>query len=371
MGAEVVSRMHGLPLAKALVSSTMEDKDNINILTSSDACVETRDDKCTTDTNGGCYEFRKDDDSDVIDDTEDNDTISDHDEMKQQQQLMSMLPLVLSPLNAPFIDKNIATFVIIPTLAVMFYNSFGALLIETQGEADFTAITASLLASSSHLLHSYTEVLEIFPLLTKSLTTAIIQFSGDFMAQRYEQHQEKDATTIHSNKAYDLRRGLSLFADGLVLSGPLMHYCYEWMEQVWPTSEVEAGVGLARLFTSLRHVFFNDYIIDTTYIALSFIMTGFFEGYSWKEIVKNIRKDFGATVRASWLTSLGLIPVEILCFGYLSLSFRVLAMNFVDLLWGAIVSFYSHRSRIEDSKVQSDEVSTTEQPYEVDSHTRQ
>ena len=122
------------------------------------------------------------------------------------------------------------------------------------------------------------------------------------------------------------------------------------MEQIWPTS-VDDGIAIS--LATLCHVFVNDYVIDSIYIGLSFVFTGIIEGYSLRQVVDILRNDYVATVRASWITSLGLIPVEILCFGYLSLSFRVLAMNFVDLLWGAIVSFYSHRSRRGDPGVQN------------------
>mmetsp|Transcript_33008 Transcript_33008/g.77955 ORF Transcript_33008/g.77955 Transcript_33008/m.77955 type:complete len:143 (+) Transcript_33008:544-972(+) len=119
------------------------------------------------------------------------------------------------------------------------------------------------------------------------------------------------------------------------------------MEKAWPTSSDEGGL-LERPLATLCHVFVNDYFIDTFYIAISFVFTGLAEGYDRTEITEIFRKDFWATIQASWLVSLGLFPVEIFCFGYLSLSLRVLAMNFVDLLWGSIVSFYSHRSRREE-----------------------
>jgi len=350
MGAEVASRSHGLPLAQAKVSS-MKDEDNVGILTSTAAHFEAREDESTKDTDFNFDESRKSYDMDEIDCTKDNyDTISKHVEVKQQEKRPTMTPRLFSLLNGPSIEKNITTFILLPVMAITLYTYFGTSLIETQGQLNVKSIISSLLTSSSQPFDRYMVAIEKFPLLTKSLTTAIIQFLGDFAAQQYEKYRETGATKIHSNKVYDLRRGVSLFADGLLLSGPLMHYCFEWMEKTWPTSEEEDGVGLARPLATLCQVFFNDYIIDSTYIALSFVFTGIFEGYSLKEVVTIIRKDFWATIRASWLTSFGLIPIEMLCFGYLSLSFRVLAMNFVDLLWGAIVSFYSHRSRTVEPK---------------------
>ena len=244
------------------------------------------------------------------------------------------------------LGSGIFIFILIPALLLIAHHIFGegnlGILGDTIGFSSNNTSTLFVLALLNDASTWYLMVLEERPVLTKALTTGIIQLFGDYAAQRYEQKQEIDATKTHDKTGYDLRRGLSLFADGLLLSGPLLHYCFEWMEQIWPTS-VDDGMAIS--LATLCHVFVNDYVIDSIYIGLSFIFTGIIEGYSLRQVVDILRKDYVATVRASWITSLGLIPVEILCFGYLSLSFRVLAMNFVDLLWGAIVSFYSHRSR--------------------------
>ncbi len=241
------------------------------------------------------------------------------------------------------LESGVITFVLIPAALLIAYEIFREGYLGRSRDTTSISFVFSFLNDTSNW---YLMVLEERPVLTKALTTGIIQFFGDYAAQRYEQQQEIEITKTHDKKGYDLRRGLSLFADGLLLSGPLLHYCFEWMEEIWPTG-VDSGMAIVSMAT-LCHVFVNDYVIDSIYIGLSFVFTGIVEGYSLRQVVDILRKDYVATVRASWITSLGLIPVEILCFGYLSLSFRVLAMNFVDLLWGAIVSFYSHRSRREN-----------------------
>lgn len=97
---------------------------------------------------------------------------------------------------------------------------------------------------------------------------------------------------------------------------------------------------------TLVHVLVNDYVIDSIYIALSFVFTGVVEGHV-HDLVHILHQDLWATIMASWCTSLVFIPVEFVCFGYLDVALRVLAMNVIDLLWGAIISFVSHRTRRE------------------------
>ena len=248
---------------------------------------------------------------------------------------------ILSHLKEIMFRSNVFAFLLIPAALIPVCVFFEVSSMVSIGSVD--SVTSFTLALAGNMSDWYMTILEEFPVLTKSLTTGIVQFFGDYAAQRYEQQNGNETSSNQKEKAYDLRRGLSLFCDGLLLSGPLLHYCFEWMEEIWPTGGDEVIV-----LATLCHVFVNDYIIDSIYIGLSFVFTGVIEGYTLGQVAEIFRKDYGATVRASWMTSLGLIPVEIWCFGYLSLSFRVLAMNFVDLLWGAIVSFYSHRSRGEN-----------------------
>ncbi|KAG7342866.1 Mpv17 / PMP22 family protein [Nitzschia inconspicua] len=197
-----------------------------------------------------------------------------------------------------------------------------------------------VVATSFSPFEWYIRQLELFPVQTKAITTGCIQFWGDLAAQYYESRRKrKSKNTKDSTFKYNLRRGMSLSADGMLLSGPLLHYCFEAMETYLPTE------GDGNVMVTLTHVLINDYIIDSVYIALSFAFTSLAEGYSLLELVRIFRNDFWATVSASWCTSLAFTPIEFVCFGYLPLHFRVLFMNFVDLVWGAIISFFSHRSR--------------------------
>lgn len=205
-----------------------------------------------------------------------------------------------------------------------------------------------LLQLPASSLDWYILCLEESPVMTKSITTAIIQIAGDYCAQFVEEYRIRSSngrsssswqSVIASN--YDARRGLSMAADGFFLSGPLLHYAFEFMEHVVPTDTSSDGhASLA----ALLHVLLNDYVVDSVYLALSFVFVTAAEGHTG-DMVQIFQKDFFNTLKASWGTSIALIPVEFLSFLYLPLSFRVLAMNFLDIIWGAIISFVAHRSR--------------------------
>lgn len=205
----------------------------------------------------------------------------------------------------------------------------------------------------SSFFDSYMLSLENRPVLTKSTTTAFIQFCGDYFAQSYEifQFSQREQQRFQLRNVvwipkYDIRRGLSMAADGMLLSGPLLHYAFEAMEAVFPTETEDAKTDWLSAATAL-HVIANDYIVDSVYLFFSFFFVAIAEGHI-QDLPKLFRKDFLATLKASWVTSVALMPIEYLCFSGLPFSLRVLSMNFVDLLWGAVISFVAHRGRKHD-----------------------
>lgn len=236
----------------------------------------------------------------------------------------------------------------------------------------FGIIAASILLSSfvvqkgfgscttliSTALDWYMTCLDERPVLTKSATTAFIQYLGDCFAQIYEAYRIRcdDGKILGLRQIiwipnYDIRRGLSLAADGMLLSGPILHYAFEFLERILPT-EIEEGSATSNGWLSIAtilHVLANDYIVDSVYLLFSFVFVALAEGHV-RDLPTLLRKDMLATLQASWGTSVVFMPVEYICFSRLPFSLRVLSMNFIDVVWGAIISFVAHRSRRQDHR---------------------
>ncbi|KAL7562183.1 hypothetical protein ACA910_013442 [Epithemia clementina (nom. ined.)] len=195
----------------------------------------------------------------------------------------------------------------------------------------------------------YSVLLETNPMVTKSVSAGVIGAIGDFMAQWLEHgglaskskkpsNTSTKSTISSAISRYNARRGFAIFADGLLLSGPLMHLGYEVFEHVLPIS---GGGTLA----ALAHVVADTVLLDSIFIATTFWMTGLFEGFSIQQILSQFRRDYVATIKAGGLTSFLVMPVELICFRFLPLSFRVLAVNFIDIVWDGVISYMAHRSR--------------------------
>lgn len=196
-----------------------------------------------------------------------------------------------------------------------------------------------LLASTAqNACLSYTALLAQYPIATKSVSAAVIGFVGDYMAQYFEYRIRKKT---HAPFALDWRRAFSIVVDGIAISGPLMHYGYNLFEHILPTTASGEGSILA----AIVHVLADSILLDSIFVATTFIVTGFIEGYKASQIREQIRNDYFPTLKASWAASTLVFPIELACFRLLPLSFRVLAVNCIDVLWDAVISFMAHRSR--------------------------
>ena len=202
------------------------------------------------------------------------------------------------------------------------------------------------------------------PVVTKSVTSGVIGVFGDCMAQGLEHvlHQRQHKRQgMHVDKSaastlkYDSRRGLSILLDGLFLSGPLMHVGYELFDRILPIAAGGSGAALL-------HVLADSIFLDALFVASTFIVTGRMEGYSFRQIVPQLRRDYVPALKASWATSTFLMPIEFVCFRFLPLSYRVLAVNFIDVIWDGVISFMAHRGRQDKPAVVEDDSATVAVP---------
>lgn len=186
----------------------------------------------------------------------------------------------------------------------------------------------------------YMGVLLQFPLITKCVTTAVIGLLGDTAAQVLEERiqAKKNGRRMQILRKFDARRGLAVLGDGVLISGPLLHFAYNVLESIIPVAGPYASLA------ALIQVLIDDFVLDAIFVAIMFVTTGVAEGYT-RQIIPQFRKDFFNTIKAGWVTSLLLMPLEFVCFRFLPLNFRVLGMNIIDIFWEAIISFMVHRRR--------------------------
>ena len=219
--------------------------------------------------------------------------------------------------------------------------------------------------AGKQVLQLYMHHLESNPLITKAVTSGFMGVLGDFMAQYVEHVRHNRRMSIgeydvqqgrqsslrggHYLPAFhlSLRRSVAILLDGLFISGPLMHLAYDAFEHVLPVTVVAGGgAAAASGVNAMIHVIADSILLDGIFVASAMSSSGLLEGYSFsKEIIPQLKSDYIPAWKASMATSAVMAPIEYACFRYLPLCFRVLAVNFTDIIWDGVVSFMTHRAR--------------------------
>ena len=219
----------------------------------------------------------------------------------------------------------------------------------------WTARIRALLAWLLHLLRRYLSTLERYPLLTKSISAGLIGGIGDLLAQRMERRvvrymlketsnvKGKDGADKIGNKSLDWYRSWSVTLEGVLVSGPLMHYFYDFLDSIIPVAT--EGSTTARMWSVAGlHVFIDAAVMDSIFVGSMMITTAVLEGQVHL-LFRQLRMDYVDAVKVSWCSSFFFAPVQCALFRFVPLPLRVLAMNVQDIIWSAAISHMTHRSR--------------------------
>jgi hypothetical protein len=151
----------------------------------------------------------------------------------------------------------------------------------SEGNSGISAVLMAIMG----VVSVYVGLLESAPILTRAVTAAIIGLFGDLCAQYFEQSQKKGtrypsrftvvSTCSSARRAsqvcpQDRNRSLAVIMDGLILSGPCLHFLYTGLEDLVPTSK-------GGFFPATVHVIADEFIFDPIFVVLFFLMTGVLE----------------------------------------------------------------------------------------------
>lgn len=274
-------------------------------------------------------------------------------------------------------DISLAS-VAIPNSALRAWQSFRWVDLKIAMGAASIVLSYLLIVPAAAFLQSFTSRMQIggaflatwymgclskFPVWTKATTSAGIGWIGDTAAQVMEERlrilpEMKGFTNNFTTTTnllgetnnvqkfwdyYDVRRGIANVADGIFVTGPLLHYAYNLLEWMVPVSGAAAGLGAT--MAAMTQVFIDDFILDALFVGILFLTTGLGEGYRLGDVWNQLRKDYVGAVKTSWMTSVVLMPMQFCLFRFFPLSVRVLGMNLIDVFWEGMVSFMVHRRR--------------------------
>ena len=189
-------------------------------------------------------------------------------------------------------------------------------------------------------------------LLTKSFTAGILGIVGDVCAQGIELHLDTGLVTTTDVlllfSTLDKQRTIAMFCDGL-LTGPLLHHIFEFYDKLLPLPDEDQSNNaspqkLKKVCLTVSHVLIDNIVMAWLYVSLTMCTTAIFEGH-YETIPHELKNDLFSAVKASWKSSVGLAPMQLMSFLYLPKNLKVLAVNVQDIVWVAVISYATHVNR--------------------------
>ena len=194
----------------------------------------------------------------------------------------------------------------------------------------------------SSMVSTYKRNLELHPLYSNIISAGVIGAIGDILSQYYEnilrsKHQH-GATSL-----YDFRRNLGVFLEGILISGPVLHYSFKLYELIFP---VKSSNDRIRNIMAAAQVIVDSVIMDPFHVLSAMVTVGLFEGFSFsKVLIPQLKKDYIPSVKIAWISSLLLSPFQYFTVRYLPLKWRVISISVQSTIWDAIIMFMAHKGR--------------------------
>lgn len=178
-------------------------------------------------------------------------------------------------------------------------------------------------AASGGLWAAYLSALESQPVLTKSLTAAVLSAASDVIAQLLKP-AEKDEDGRPLPKRVNLRSPMNQFIIGLAFKGPLIHAWLQVLDRLF------ASWDQSSLLTAAAKVFVDQTTFSLVFNRAYFYLAGALEGESCAAITKRLRTTFWPIIFTNmkvWsffnLVNFKLVPPHL----------RVLFGNVIGLFW--------------------------------------
>ena len=170
----------------------------------------------------------------------------------------------------------------------------------------------------------YLRCLETSPLVTKCVTSGLLNAAGDLFAQFMFEDAAKNGCDWK-------RAGVFTFL-GAALVGPCLHFWYSSL------SKIVAATGATGTAAAAVSLALDQLVFAPTFLAV-FIGSLFTIEGNAAEVPAKLKQDWGKTVVTNWKIW---VPFQFLNFRFVPVNLQVGAANVIALLWNTYMSWVSH-----------------------------
>ncbi|KAM9446916.1 peroxisomal membrane protein 2 [Clarias gariepinus] len=176
----------------------------------------------------------------------------------------------------------------------------------------------------TRLLQQYLHLLKTYPIITKSVTSAVLSALGNLLSQVLE--SKKKRKDGQSGKEVDVYGPLRFAVYGLVITGPLSHHFYHLLELLFPASAP---------FSLLKRLLLERLIFAPAFLLLFFAVMNTLEGKTHSDLQDKLKARYWPALKMNWKVW---TPFQFININYVPVQYRVLFANLIALFWNAYLT---------------------------------
>ncbi|XP_047315442.1 PXMP2/4 family protein 4-like [Impatiens glandulifera] len=170
--------------------------------------------------------------------------------------------------------------------------------------------------TGSTLVSWYLGMVKTRPVLTKSVTSALIYAAADLTSQ-----------TLISTETYDVVRTLRMGVYGLLILGPTLHYWFNFMSRILPKRD---------MITTFKKMFLGQAVYGPCMTVVFFSTNAALQGESRGEIISRLKRDVVPTM----LSGIMYWPFcDFLTFKFFPVHLQPLVSNSFSYLWTIYLTY--------------------------------
>ncbi|XP_077418013.1 peroxisomal membrane protein 2 [Vanacampus margaritifer] len=174
------------------------------------------------------------------------------------------------------------------------------------------------------LLHQYLFLLKTHPVLTKSVTSAVLSALGNLLSQILEARKKSQSDA--KAKEIDAAGAARFAIYGLFITGPLSHYFYQLMEIWMPTTDQ---------YWLVKRLLLDRLVFAPGFLMIFYLVMNILEEKGCDDFIKKIKGSYWTALKMNWKVW---TPFQFININFVPVEFRVLFANVIALFWYAYLA---------------------------------
>ncbi|KAM7474734.1 hypothetical protein LguiB_021977 [Lonicera macranthoides] len=171
----------------------------------------------------------------------------------------------------------------------------------------------------------YLGMIKSRPILTKSITSALIYTAADLSSQTLSRQ---------ASESYDLVRTLRMAGYGMIILGPSLHFWFNFVSKVLPKRDLNA---------TLKKIIMGQIIYGPIMTVVFFSLNAGLQGESRSEIIARLRRDLIPTM----LSGVMYWPLcDFITFRFIPVHLQPLVSNSFAFLWNVYLTYMANCEKV-------------------------